>query len=168
MLFLLAGCATTMESLTKVEPDEYFILDEHHIRQEYRGLIKDLWVESLLLGKYIKYAEDKEGIYFLGEKPSVVILYADKAREFVKSKKISPGPFLYGSLVGGLWLPKKGSVKPPQIFYTHEQADSGEIAGIIGMAITSAFEGGLEHIPYDSEAYFVESIEIKKTASTSH
>jgi hypothetical protein len=160
LVFLFSGCAT-MKSLDKVVATKYFVLEEAHIRKEERGILNVLWVEGLIQGKYIEYAKDKDGVYYLGVEPSVVVLANEQAKDYLETRELAPGPFLQGMLIGGLWIPNKGSRKEPKLFFVMKQANYGVATGIVSAAVKHLDEGSVTFIPYGSETAFVNSISIK-------
>ena len=157
---ILTACAT-VQDIKKVSDSRHFTLEEDYIRYETRGLANVFWAEGLLKGKYTEFGEDDEGSYFIGEGNPVVILLGEKAESYKKTRAIEPGHLYYGSLVGGLWLPKQGSMEKPKIFYTAKQKDIDFTFGMVPFIAALLTEGSLQFLPYDSESDFISGIKIR-------
>ncbi len=159
-LTLLSAC-TTVQDLKKIDSSRYFVLEKDHLRVERRGIGNYLIIEGLLAGKYKEFAEDKDGTYFVGEGHPVVILWNKPAEEYQKTKVVKPGKYLYGSLEGGLWLPKKGSIEKAKLFFTIRQKDDGSSSGgLVAYGISGMVEGSLDYVPFDSEEEFLNNLRI--------
>lgn len=163
-IFVLFGC-TSIADLKKPSTPQYFVLKEDYVRVQTRGLAKVKWLEGLKSGKYSAVAEDKDGIYFQGEGASVILLNNQVADDFQRTGKIPESVLAENRIpralsVGGIFLPKAGSKKGMMLFYNLQNANSGASLGLLPMAITSATEGSLQYVAYDSEKGLLEKIAV--------
>lgn len=163
-VFSLFGC-TKISELKKPSSAQQFFLAEDYIRVQTKGISKVKWLEGLKAGKYISVAEDNDGIYFQGEGASVILINNSNAEEFLKTGKIPEQALNTNSLpralsVGGIFIPKAGSKKSLMLFYKLQNVNSGSSLGTLPMAITSATEGALQYVDYESEKNLLEKIQL--------
>jgi hypothetical protein len=153
LLLVATGCPPKLTDLKKVETNEYFVLEKDYTRTQVRGL-GYTWVEGLRAGRYAVYAEDDEGLFFMGQPGCVIQLNEDAAEEYLKTHQSKHG------LDGGLWLPKPGVDAEPKLFFVWDPTGTPS-AGVLIDAIVASGKGEVHFIGYGSEKAWVATVNVK-------
>jgi hypothetical protein len=153
VLLLAAACPPKLVDLKRTESERYFVLDQDHTRTQVRG-IGYTWVEGLRAGRYTLFAEDDQGLFFMGQPGAVIVLSSDAAEEYLKTHH-SPK-----RLDGGLWLPKPGAGAEPKLFFVWDPTGTPS-AGVLVDAIVAAGKGEVHFVGYGSEKDWVATLKVK-------
>ena len=169
LCLLVTGCsATKISDLQPIEENKFIVLDKDYVRVQIRGVFDFKWLEGLKSGKYTAIAEDDNGVYFLSEVESVIIVANDEADYYLEYGYLPESTMLDLNRLprainfGGLWLPK-GDQGKPQLFYLFSNPTDGSDFGWLGREIVNDSEGGLVFIPFDSEQEFIDSLVIHES-----
>ena len=167
-LFVVSGCAT-VATLKPPAKDQYFVLNDAHVRDNVSGVVPQRKLEGLVAGTYTAIGEDAQGVYFACKSLCVIQLFLKpEVDSYLKTGAMSQyalsdaNRFPRALSDGGLWLPKAGVHKAPKLFYViRNSTGSFGNLGITGAAIWSITEGSLAFIPYESETAFIQSITVE-------
>ncbi|TLU64659.1 hypothetical protein FE810_11275 [Thalassotalea litorea] len=175
--FLSLGCATGLKDLAKPSYESYFMLDSEYTYDIKGGFDTD-WVQGLRAGVYMLVAEDEEGLFFMGQGDSVIMLKEEYARQYRRNGSIpsyherwrKQSHFAGGE--GGLWIPKKYSNKKPQLFfvtrpprgktYAHN-GGFGVIGGLMGNLAQEANDENpvIFYAPLSENSDLIDNLELK-------
>lgn len=165
LVALLAAC-TTMADLQKPTSEKYFVLTKDHVREATHGMMGTKYVEGLRAGTYTLVAEDRQGLFFAGQGDCVLLLSEERREKYLQTGEVTPfeirnaQQLTFAGGTGGLWLPKAGVTREPQLFWTIRNTTSGSYAGLTGMAIVSATEGSLARMNYGDQKEFLSGIQV--------
>ena len=169
---LLTGCTTTMADLSPPKTNLYFEIDKDiEIRKSY-GMMAGDWIYQFKKGKYILVGESSDGMYFLGEPKSIIVIQGPNVDIYNETGEVNslgaPGVWIAKNKsipskifyqVGSFFYPNVGEVNGDSINATN---GNSQVGGLATYVIASALDGSLFLVETKEPLAFIQDFELKE------
>lgn len=145
---LSTSCSTSINELSPPNKSQKVILDKDYFTQTESSFIGK-GVTGLLKGEYILVGSDESGEYYLGTKPSIILLFGSDADSYLNTgeltqKIINKNQYPRALNNGGFIVKKSNGNIELEMFYINEPITDGYEHGVVVGAIITSGRGSIQ------------------------